>query len=276
MSDLRLFLLLSGILLIAAIYLWAVFQNRQQKRQQTLRDFPSAEQAADIRLNSSSDEGIDYNSTLAGLSRSMSGAREEKIEADLKVKDGAAEDPIGLPGQTKTQDLKDVTEQNNAVEESVEKGLQQGTVEEEPGVAPSAVTKIIAFNIIPRAKEYFAGEAIMKSLLEVDMHLGEMDIFHHFGVGDMKMEKPLFSLANILEPGNFSMDDMTDFRTPGLVMFMCLPAPIDAEVVFELMLNTAQRLADSLGADVCDAKRELLNEAGIDTIRKDLLETRKQ
>ena len=70
MSDLRLFLLLGGIFLIAGIYLWAVFQSRQQKRQQTLRDFPGAEHPAEVRLNSEPDASIDYSSALAGLSRS--------------------------------------------------------------------------------------------------------------------------------------------------------------------------------------------------------------
>ena len=99
------------------------------------------------------------------------------------------------------------------------------------------------------------------------MEIGPLNIFHHYGVGEMKMDEPLFSLANMLEPGVFDVENMEKFATPGLAMFMTLPGIIDGQVVFELMLNTAFRLAALLKADVCDEKRILLDEEKIEIIR---------
>ena len=45
--------------------------------------------------------------------------------------------------------------------------------------------------------------------------------------------------------------------------------------MFELLLNTAQRLAAFLGADVCDENRALINEQKIELIRK-ILEAEKE
>ena len=84
------------------------------------------------------------------------------------------------------------------------------------------------------------------------------------------MDKPLFSLANMVEPGNFDINTMEQMNTPGLVMFQCLPSPIDPQVIFELMLNTAQRLAEILAADVCDDSRKLIDESKLNSIRLSL------
>lgn len=77
-------------------------------------------------------------------------------------------------------------------------------------------------------------------------------------------------MANMLEPGNFDIDSMDSFNTSGLVMFMCIPCVIDAQVIFELMLNTAQRLAEMLGADVCDERHKLLTDEKLEEIRYSL------
>ena len=114
----------------------------------------------------------------------------------------------------------------------------------------------------------FNGLSISKAADEVGMIYGHMNIFHHFGPGKLHSGQPLFSLANMHEPGSFDLGRMSDLKTKGLAVFMYSPASIDASVVFELFLNTAQRLAELLGGSVRTADNNILNNASIKTLRE--------
>ena len=258
MNELRLLLLFLGACLIAGIYFWSVMQERRAQRQKTVRDYTATDHSAEMKLSSGSDSEIDYNSALAGLKNSMTSDAELSID-NLSLKD----EPEKARSTSVSPD-----ETRSAKPENSETANNHSTA----SIPVDEIQKIITFNIIPRAREFFHGAEIVEVMESVDMHLGDMDIYHHYGVGDMKMNRPLFSLANIREPGSFSIEQLNELKTPGLVMFMCLPTVFDAEVVFELMLNTAQRMAEQLGADVCDEKRALLSENTIDEIRASVLE----
>jgi len=74
----------------------------------------------------------------------------------------------------------------------------------------------------------------------------------------MKVKKPVFSVANVVEPGTFDPKERDYFTTPGLAFFMQLPGPLGGRVAFELMLNTAQRVADVLEGTLIDEREQLL------------------
>jgi cell division protein ZipA len=114
----------------------------------------------------------------------------------------------------------------------------------------------------------FNGLSISKAADEVGMIYGHMNIFHHFGPGKLHSGQPLFSLANMHEPGSFDLGRMSDLKTKGLAIFMYSPASIDASVVFELFLNTTQRLAELLGGTVRTVDNSVLNNASIKTLRE--------
>lgn len=259
MNELRILLLIFGGCIVAGIYIWGTMKGRKQQRQQTVRDPLPKEDVPELRVTGKSTPEIDYSSALAGLQQSLSSARRSAPEqAVLRTGDDALQSAVnkdkpfssGAPGTAEKQS-------------SPEPG---GSDDE--GAVPQ---RIIIFHIIPRARERLEGSAIMQAVVELELLPGEMRIFHHYGIGEMKMDKPLFSLANMIEPGSFELDRMDAFSTPGLVMFMCLPCAIDAQVVFELMLNTAQRLAEMLSADVCDETRRLLGDEKVESIRKTLV-----
>lgn len=114
----------------------------------------------------------------------------------------------------------------------------------------------------------FNGLSISKAADEVGMIYGHMNIFHHFGPGKLHSGQPLFSLANMHEPGSFDLGRMSDLKTKGLAVFMYSPASIDASVVFELFLNTTQRLAKLLGGTVRTVDHNILNNTSIKTLRE--------
>lgn len=135
-----------------------------------------------------------------------------------------------------------------------------------PAAAPAPV--ILALYLRPSFGPAFVGPAIVRNVNAVGMRHGDLQIFHHFGAGELRTTKPLFSLANMLEPGNFDMKRIEAFQTPGVVMFLPLPAALDGAVAFELFLNTAQRLSEGLRAQLLSDPETLLESAAIERLRR--------
>jgi len=129
---------------------------------------------------------------------------------------------------------------------------------------------IITLHVVAVPGRPYTGPALRTALDELGLLYGDMRIYHHYGIGDMKAERPLFHLANMLEPGYFDPDHMDDLQTRGVSLFMRLPTELDAEVVFDLMLNTAHHLAENLGGEVVTHDRQPLREDYIEGIRAHL------
>ena len=78
----------------------------------------------------------------------------------------------------------------------------------------------------------------------------------------------MFSVANMMQPGVFDIDNMAAFSTPGLTFFLALPGPPDMMKAFDLMLETAQYVASHLGGDLLDDTRSATTKQTLDHIRQ--------
>lgn len=115
---------------------------------------------------------------------------------------------------------------------------------------------VMVLNVMARSGEYFNGADVLAALKASGLQHGEMMIFHYYsGAGD---DRPVFSLANTVEPGTFDLNTIEHLQTPGLSLFMQLPGPMDSREAFELMLKTGRSLAEQLGGDLCDERRNVL------------------
>jgi cell division protein ZipA len=126
---------------------------------------------------------------------------------------------------------------------------------------------IIALFVLPNDGEGFLGTDIFTVLQDQNMSYGKMEIFHHYGVGEIKVKHAIFSVANILNPGTFNPKEMDEFRSAGLVFFMQLPGAFGGRVAFELMLNTAKRVAESLEGTLTDERQYILDQDMIESLR---------
>lgn len=139
--------------------------------------------------------------------------------------------------------------------------------------SPSTTTSkprqlIISLFVRAIYEQGFSNQDIVSSLQQLGLQYGKMQIFHHYGL-DMNSQNPaVFSVANMVEPGDFSNLNDPNFFSPGLVLFMQLPNQLSGRVAFELMFNHAQRLTTLLQAQLeCD-KHLPLDAARIDEIRQ--------
>lgn len=135
--------------------------------------------------------------------------------------------------------------------------------------AQMPVERIVTLFVVAREGATFHGSDLIVAAEKAGLEFGDMGIYHRL-VDGKREQGPVFSVANMLKPGNFDLSRLDVLRTPGLSFFMTLPAPIPALDAWDTMLPTAQRLAELLDGQVLDEERNALGRQRIAHIRDEL------
>ena len=135
--------------------------------------------------------------------------------------------------------------------------------------------KIVQINIVARRGLKFSGGLVLRAVHDTEMEFGDMDIFHRFE-GQGVRRQAVFSMANMVEPGTFDLDNMDQTKTPGVTLFMRLPGPRDGIAAFSDMLFTAQRIATDLDGELQDSSHSSLTKQTVEHIRAEILEFRRR
>ncbi len=136
--------------------------------------------------------------------------------------------------------------------------------EEEPKTKPAAPQQqeVLVLNVKSADAEPISGAALLPMLLTLGFKFGDQDIFHRH-VNASGKGPVLFSLANMFKPGIFDIDNLENFTTQGVSLFMILPIDGDPHQVFNMMHNAARKIADEFDAQIYDAKRVLLTKQSL-------------
>lgn len=98
------------------------------------------------------------------------------------------------------------------------------------------------------------GPAIVHAASTCGLEPGEMDVFHCY-LGDESAQQTLFRVANLVKPGTFPFGAMETFTTPGLILFASLEGSDGDLAVVEELIGTARCLAEELDAELRDETR---------------------
>ncbi len=303
MDNLRIILLIIGCLIIFGIYFWEVFRKPETKRKETMLD--AVDEIPDMPvygLSPTTNNDTEAAARLADVANLITRSRDELKEpiapiepkqtmdfsSSMSVKDyeasvedkdefdvfAAVQDDL-QQHETSSVDIltHDVSSDSGSENEGREVPAAEiddqdySDTETHNNVLGNVSDDLIVLYITSPAQTLFNGLSLSKAADEVGMVYGHMNVFHHFGPGKLHSGQPLFSLANMYEPGSFDLGRMADLRTKGIVLFMYSPASIEASVVFELFLNTAQRIAELLGGEIRNQHNQLVNHSYIKQLR---------
>lgn len=117
----------------------------------------------------------------------------------------------------------------------------------------------------------FTGMEILMAAHELGLKFSTQGVFDGYPSGEVK-GKPVFSIANVVEPGAFPPDRIQALQTPGLLLFMRLPGALAPLAALEMMLSHARRLAARLGGTLCDERRNRLGPEAIGRLRAQVVE----
>jgi len=119
---------------------------------------------------------------------------------------------------------------------------------------------IFIFNVVAKEGSKVQGSEILQFFLTSGFRFGDNGIFHRHlhsnGTGPI-----LFSIANMMKPGTFDLDNMEQFVSEGISFFVVAPNPeINVEAAFDLMLTAVQQMTDEFECVVLNAQREPFTE----------------
>lgn len=126
--------------------------------------------------------------------------------------------------------------------------------------------EVIVLNVHCAGEEAFSGTELFDSMARHGLTYGAMSIFHCFTEPEGQ-GKVQFSVANMMQPGTLEHTDPAEFSTKGISFFMTLPGYGEPDQTFNLMLRTAQEIANDLGANVLDDARNLMTPNRLDSYR---------
>ncbi len=270
---LRLILFLAGLALILGIYLADRYKQGRERGD-----------SSSVRFQ---DETVTDTTTPAFHDREPLWAPDTSPEDDPPEEEPettpAEEAPTAVPrGETVDQDLErlgDLVKEEKGKKRGIRRDIEQFSFPflnleqaEKPDVVEKKPlpTKLIQLNVVPREGQ-FLGQEVLYAISEVGLQFGDMDIYHFPNYEDPQ-KGPLFSMANLVEPGTFSPDQMEDFVTPGLLLFTLLPGPKDGLSIFSEMLHTAERLATLLDGELQDESHSDLSKQTIEHMREEIQE----
>jgi cell division protein ZipA len=138
------------------------------------------------------------------------------------------------------------------------------------GVRPEQpIERIVTLFVTARAGELMHGPNLVVAAEKAGMTFGDRSIFHRL-ISGRPEAGPIFSMANMIKPGNFDMLEIDTLQTPGVSFFMTLPGPVTALDAWDAMLPTAQRLAELMDANVLDEERNALGRQRVAHLRDEL------
>ncbi|MCK9530304.1 MAG: cell division protein ZipA C-terminal FtsZ-binding domain-containing protein [Gammaproteobacteria bacterium] len=228
MDTLRLWILLFGLLFIAAVYGWGRYQERRAARRDGFELVGGAPDDVPERELRSDDEAYDW------------------LVMPLHARRDPDPDEFAIPV---LEDVVAPPQPNPAI---------RWAPVAEPASPEPAPELIVVLGVAALPGRELAGADLEPAFVKAGLHYGEMNIFH----APVDLECPdgpaLFSIANMVEPGTLEPEKLKLLATPGLFVFTRLPGPVNGAETFEHMQATSRFLANALGGQVCDERREPL------------------
>lgn len=215
-STLRWILIIIGVVIVASIFL---FGNPEKKRK------PKASR----KVNKDSAQRLEP--TLDG-SAAESAAREPELEGEAAGADLAGQGELDIGAEPPIA------------------SRPESRPRKPSGPPPD---KIVTLFLLAADNHVINGAELLQASVHTGMQFGDMNIFHRLPEGS---EKPIFSMANAAKPGYFERDEWNTFETSGVVLFLTLPAPVNALDAWDAMLATGRRMAEILHAELLDEERK--------------------
>lgn len=133
--------------------------------------------------------------------------------------------------------------------------------------------RLLIVSVVAAQGGKFSGPALIKAFKHNKLRFDDNEIFSRMFIRPGK-EMPVFSVANMVKPGTYPLADMETFTTPGLTLFLQLPAPVDGVEAFDDFVHTAERLAVELGGELRDEQQCVLTHQALMQLREKIVEDR--
>jgi cell division protein ZipA len=129
---------------------------------------------------------------------------------------------------------------------------------------PDAQRQIVSLRLVAASPERFVGRSLRQALAAEGFVLGRFAIFHK----PDDEQRAVLSAASLTRPGTFDADTMDSQHFGGLSLFAVLPGPRPAPQAFEELISTARNLSERLHGVLQDERGTPLTATRIAVLRE--------
>ena len=230
--ELRIILIVIAVIVIAAIYIW--FRTHSKDRVTTSNDY----------------DNVDLTKELDDFVATQSFKEKEALPEDLRSEFSNV-----------SKELRDETITKRVLE-AQDESEATNTAQQANLFDPNAKEMVVVFHVVAREPEKFSGPMIEQMMSELDLEYGDMGVYH-LNIQRFDKKHSIYCVANMLKPGTFDINNMTQFTTPGLTFILQLPGPEESLKSFNIMIEHAQRLATFLNGELLDKNQSPLTSQAI-------------
>lgn len=138
---------------------------------------------------------------------------------------------------------------------------------------PPVAERVVTVRLVPKSG-LWNGQTVVLALRAAGMQHGRYGIFHRLPEDGQR--EPLFSAANLTEPGSFDLTNLAATTLPGMSFFLVLPGVGDPVARFDMMVDTARSLALELDGELHDDRGSSWSIQRERYVREQIIEYRYQ
>jgi len=302
MNELRLILLVAGLLFIAGIagFEWWRARRNRPAAQARIEEPGASESTLQMgrttslpEINVVRDARVAVDEDLPVIELASTSASGTRRALGITISDEVATDTLGdAPRAAAPADEADEVEEARAVppraapartepyiSPHIDNGIDEVSevrviIDEKPVRGPQLVLawpreaerRIVTLRVIPRADPRFAGRTLRQAFASTGFWHGPMDIYH---LPDDE-GRVVISAAALAQPGTFDPSIMDSQRFSGVNLFTVLPGPMAERDAFDALVGAARALAERLEGSITDQHGEELSQARIHRLRQSL------
>jgi cell division protein ZipA len=276
MPELRIILLIAGVLFIAGIAGYEWWRSRRHGapaagtlREEAAAESPTPRSAASLpEINVVRDARVAVSDSLPVIELASTSASGTRRALGISISDEVAVDVAQQGAGAEAQERHEpyIGQQDEVSEVRV--------FDEQPVRGPQLVLawpkeperRIVTLRLIPKGEPRFAGRALRQAFASAGFWHGPLDIYHLPDASG----RVILSAAALAQPGTFDPSIMDSQRFSGLNMFAVLPGPLPERETFDQLVHAARTLAERLDGTLNDQHGEELTAPRIARLRQAL------
>ena len=288
MDDLRIALLIAGIVVVVVVYAYARHARRRAARKAEELELVSLDSRDDweiVPIDRTSPEpgeardGADTAEHVDGLGGMFAPSRDTsdaEPSVDLNILAGLrATYESTIDGTVDESIAPELPEDGAAARfvAGVDAGRPLAAAGAEPPIAVDMTRPLVYLTLVAK-QERVSGRVVLESLEAEGFRPGLMRLYYWRNDAESSV---VFGVANMVEPGVLDPGELPGMETPGLVTFMSVPQDgATAFRILDAMVAVSRRLARRLDATLCDETRSTLTAQAENHLREKIADALRQ
>ena len=288
MDDLRIALLIAGIVVVVVVYAYARHARRRAAKKAEELELVSLDSRDDweiVPIDRTSPEpgeargGTDTGEHVDGLGGMFAPSRDTsdaEPSVDLDILAGLRATYESTIDGTVDESIAPEPSEDGAVARSVAgggAGRPLAAAGVEPPIAVDMTRPLVYLTLVAK-QERVSGRVVLESLEAEGFRPGLMRLYYWRNDAEASV---VFGVANMVEPGLLDPGELPGMETPGLVTFMSVPQDgATAFRILDAMVAVSRRLARRLDATLCDETRSTLTAQAENHLREKIADALRQ